>query len=313
MVRGKLFQGALKACMRNLFVCLSIIFMLFFSASLSPAYEVLVLKSADIKPYQEALNSFKKTCGCKATEINIHDLREGGLSNRIVTLHADAVFAIGSEALREAKSIRDIPVVHALTPANPSMGPEYGNISGVSMFISAQRQLDAVVRVFPRVRKIGCIYDEKNSGAFVQEAQQAADSLGLELVLSRVQSASEVPSRIDAMKKNIDLFWMLPDVTVINAETVNHLLLFSFQNRLPVFSFSSKYVEQGAVAALVIDPAEIGKQSGELMLKILSSPVRKGHTLQSPRKPGLVINRKVAAKLGIEIGPDIPEGPLDVR
>ncbi|MBI5634253.1 MAG: hypothetical protein HZA15_12335 [Nitrospirae bacterium] len=299
--------------MRNLVRCLPVFFMLFFFASFAFAHDVLVLKSADIKPYQEALDSFRRTCGCRTTEVNMQDLKEGELSNRIATLHVDAVFAIGSEALREAKSIRDIPVVHALTPVNPYSGPEHENISGVSMYISAQRQLEAMVRVFPGSRKIGCIYNEKNFGAFVQEAQQVADSLGLELVLSRVQSASEVPSRIDAMKKKIELFWMLPDVSVINAGTVNHLLLFSFENRLPVFSFSYKYVEQGAVAALIIDPAEIGKQSGELMHKILSSPIRKGHILQSPRKPGLVINRKVAAKLGIEIGSDIPEGPRDIR
>lgn len=284
-----------------------------FIPTVSSAYEVLVLKSADIMPYQEALEGFKKTCGCSTAEIFMHELKDSSLRSKIALHKANAIFAIGSDALKEASSIRNIPVVHALAPVIPYAGQEQDNISGVSMTVSAERQLNAIAKVFPRIRKIGCIYDEKNSGAFIKEAQQTAESLGLELVLSKVHSGAEVSSRIEAISRRVELIWMLPDVTVINSATVNQLLLFSFQNNVPIFSFSRKYVEQGAVAALINEPVDIGRQSGELMKSILSSPAERKRIIQSARRPVLFINRKIAAKLGLQISDEIPEGPLDVK
>ena len=56
------------------------------------------------------------------------------------------------------------------------------------------------------------------------------------------------------MQGKIDILWMLPDATVVTDETVELLLRFSFQHDVPMFSFSKKYVEVGAVASLDVDP-----------------------------------------------------------
>ena len=73
------------------------------------------------------------------------------------------------------------------------------------------------------------------------------------------------------MKGKIDIFWMLPDAEVITPETVDSILLFSFQNNVPVFSFSSKYVKMGALASLSVDPFALGAQTGELVAKKLDN------------------------------------------
>jgi len=109
------------------------------------------------------------------------------------------------------------------------------------------------------------------------------------------------------MQDKIDVFWMLPDTTVINAETVNSLLLFSFQNKIPIFAFATKYVEMGALAALNIDPVDLGVQAGEIMKRLLDQ--KKGGIAApvAPRKTVLTINRKIARKLGIDISKTILE------
>ncbi|MBI5848119.1 MAG: ABC transporter substrate-binding protein [Nitrospirae bacterium] len=276
----------------------------------SRASDVLVLKSSDIKPYQEALEGFKRTCRCTITEFLLRDAR-GELANKAAEIHARAIFAVGMDALSEAQAITEMPVVYAMVPSHPASARQ--NISGVSMRIPAEKQLAAMVRILPGAKRIGVVYDPKNSDGLMHDALRAAKEQNLELILSTVQGLGEVPSRIDGMKNRIDFFWMLPDTTVINPETLNHLFFFSFQNKVPIFSFSKKFVEQGAVAALSIDPVDVGAQAGEIMQKQLSKADSWPRLRQDVRKPLLMINRRIAAKMDARLGANVPEGEYDVR
>lgn len=96
---------------------------------------------------------------------------------------------------------------------------------------------------------------------------------------------------------------MLPDSTLLNSESVEYLMLFSFQNKVPVFSFSKQLVDRGAVAALSINPYDLGVQAGNIAR--LLSQGRKGPLRVYAEKPHLSVNRKVAAKIGVRIGNDI--------
>jgi putative ABC transport system substrate-binding protein len=79
--------------------------------------------------------------------------------------------------------------------------------------------------------------------------------LGFEIITREVTRPYEVSGAIENLRGKIDVFWMLPDPIVITPETFNSILLFSFQNKVPVFSFSNKYVKMGALASLSADPA----------------------------------------------------------
>jgi putative ABC transport system substrate-binding protein len=305
-MRGHLLQGAFRSFVRAIGRYLPGFITLLCLASPSTAYEVLVLKSADVKPYQDSLEGFKRTCGCTVTELSLRDMEKNGITKKAAAAKADAVLAIGIDALKAVRAIKDIPVVYTLVPTHPD-ATEQKNLSGVSMVIPADKQLDSMLRTFPSARNIGCIFDAKYSDAFVKDAVQAAKARGVELVLSRVQSPAEVPSKIDAMKNRVDVFWMLPDLTVANAETANYILLFSFKNRVPVFTFSKKYLDQGAVAALVVDPEDLGMQAGEIMKKVLSASGERSRILQDARKAVPLVNKRIADKLGIRLGEDFLE------
>jgi putative ABC transport system substrate-binding protein len=187
------------------------------------------------------------------------------------------------------------------------------NISGVSMEIPAGKFLAAIREVFPKARRVGIIYNPGQSDAFVRQALGAAQQQGITLVLHKAERSSEVPSLIDALRGKIDVFLMLPDVTVVTPETVKYLLLFSFQSKVPVFSFSDKYVEMGALAALSIVPFDIGVQAGEMARK-LSNGYSNGTPYRvDARKAVLSINRTVAGKLGIRISDTVLKKAEDVH
>jgi len=101
------------------------------------------------------------------------------------------------------------------------------------------------------------------------------------------------------MKDTIDVFWMLPDLTVITPETVEFLLLFSFENKIPLFTFSEKYVEMGAFLSMDIDAFDMGRQAGEMASEILAGEDVKKIEQTYARKAIVSTNLLIARKLGI--------------
>jgi putative ABC transport system substrate-binding protein len=96
---------------------------------------------------------------------------------------------------------------------------------------------------------------------------------------------------------------MLPDATVVTGDTVELLLRFSFQHAVPIFSFSKKYVEMGAVASLDVDPYDMGVQAAEILSKVAahhSDAIR-----VYARKSHLTVNKNVAAKMGLPIRDEV--------
>lgn len=281
--------------------------MLFYVSS-SYAFTAAVLKSSDIKPYSEAVEGFEEQCGCAVEEFNLADLDRLDVLKTLLNVNPDLILVVGFDALTvahaEIMSIRRLPVVYAMIPQFPSFVLDDNNISGVTMRVGAGRYLDAILDILPGAKRVGVVYDPKNLEPFVKEAVEAARAKGVELVLRKVSRPADAPSLIDGLKGTVDTVWMLPDITVINPIIVEHLLLFSFQNRIPVFTFSRKYVELGAVASLDIIPSDIGRQAGGIAKELITGkskpPVR-----VDAKKAVLAINRRIALKLGIKIRDEI--------
>jgi putative ABC transport system substrate-binding protein len=286
-------------------VVLQIILLFLLPAVSSQANDVVVLKSANIKPYNDALKGFKGSCGCNVLEVDLGQVGAGNISKKLAEFDPDMVLAIGMDALSRAQAVTDLPVIYAMVLPSQFPGQIKKNVSGVSMDIPPAKILGTIQEIFPAARRVGIVYDPRHSDSFVSGALYAAEQRGIRLLLKEAGRPSEVPSVIDMMRGKIDVFWMLPDVTVTTPETVKYLLLFSFQNRVPVFSFSGKYVEMGALAALNIVPFDIGVQAGE-MAKKLSNGRNNGMPIRvDARKTELSVNRTVARKLGIRISDDV--------
>jgi putative ABC transport system substrate-binding protein len=284
-------------------IVLHLILLFLLSAVSSQAYDVVVLKSANIKPYEDALKGFKSSCGCKIQEVDPGQFGAGKMKQD--HFKGDMVLAIGVDALRSAQTVADLPVIYAMVLPSEFPGQIKENVSGVSLDVPAAKILETIREIFPDATRIGIVYDPRHDDSLISEALHAAHQRGIGLVLKSAGAPSEVPSLIDQMRGKIDVFWMLPDATVITPETVKYLLLFSFRNKIPVFSFSSKYVEMGAVAALNIVPYDIGVQAGELAQK-LSNGWKNGTPIRvDARKTELSVNRTVARKLGIRISDDV--------
>lgn len=276
---------------------------MFLTLCYSPAeagQEIVAVQSMRIRPYEEAIEGFRSVCNARMNRLVLRELQGRDVVDKINEIRPEMVLAIGRDALLRVKMVKEIPVVYLMV-LNPRSALDCDNITGVCMDISQKEQLTSVCRVLPHVKNIGLLYDPVRTGHFAERAQHAATEIGIKLIANRIDRPMDVPLTVNGMKGKIDLFWMLPDLTVITPETVEFLLLFSLENEIPVLAFSEKYVELGALMSIGIDAFDIGRQAGEMAQEILSGRDVKRVQPVDARKSVISINMKIAEKLGIVI------------
>lgn len=265
------------------------------------------MQSLRVKPYNEALAGFRSICSAEAQRFVLAETSRSEILRRIGEDKPSMILAIGGDALNTVRGIADVPIVYLMVPVQQLPTADEGNITGVSITIAPERQLSLLRKALPSVNRIGVIYDPSKSGLFFRKARAFAKGDGLELVGREARSQKEIPSLLQSMRGSIDVFWMLPDTTVVTPETVQYFLLFSLDSRIPVVSFSEKYVEQGALLSFDIDHVDLGRQAGEMARRILAGSPAARIPAASPREVRLTVNSKVARKLGKTISHDILE------
>lgn len=274
------------------------------------AAEIVVLKSSDVGYYTQAVHGFKQALPAQ-THMVEYTLRDGGPDAREVGQsiragHPDLVLAVGLNAALAAKlEIPDLPVVFCLV-LNPELhGLPAGNMTGVLMKIPHQQQLESIKSVAPRARRIGVLYDEHQQAATISAAKHQAKLLGLQLIGRAVTKRGEVPGALMALLPQIDLLWVLPDQTVVTDESLPFLLESAFDAKIPLFGFSSTFVQRGALGAVVIEPLDAGIQAAQLAAAILRDPPTGGMRMVQPNHPKLVLNLNTAEHLGLTLAPDL--------
>lgn len=276
------------------------LFLISLSLLAEAAQDVVVVKGYSIKPFEDAVKGFKDACRCRITEFDLSETDGSGVLNDVRRMRPSVVFAVGADALSLLKDIEGLPIVYAMALNPASISSSRDNFFGVSMEIPPEKQIEEFHNALPSVKRIGIVYDPKKTPAsFIKKAMIAAESRGITIVGREVGSSKKVISAINSMGTGIDAFWMLPDTTVVTPETVEFIFLYSLENRMPVLTFSEKYIEMGALMSISADPFDMGRQAGGLARKIIDDEYV-GNTPLSP-KPAIAINKEVAKKLGIRI------------
>ena len=255
-----------------------------------------MIKETEIKPFRDAIEGFKSACGCTVAELELSDAYA---IDKAAKARPDAIFVVGTRALRKASAIKNIPLVYTLVMPSEEAEHEADNVSGVSMDVSPDVYLGAMTKLVPGVKRIGVLSDPEQTGPHVKEALVAARARGLTLVVRTIARPKEATKALEELRGKIDAFWLLPDPTVVTPASVHYLMLFSFQNNLPVFSFSQRYTDLGAVASLGVDPFDLGVQAAGLAKRLVRG--EKGPLREHARGGSLSVNRKVADKMGLNI------------
>ncbi|MDU9047414.1 MAG: ABC transporter substrate binding protein [Candidatus Electrothrix sp. Rat3] len=292
---------------------LVVIIILFLSlADRSFGYEIVVLKSRTSKVNQHIQKIFtgefnQRTLqrGLKSiqpnqmTEVVISRGNEGGSARKIQSIDPDLILALGAQALEEALLVPDIPVVHLLVVHPETIIDKSKPVIGVSLSVPPKVQLDEMNRYFPEVKRIGLVYNPKQSQKIIEKLKSLRPDL--KFIALATEDIAAVPDLIHSLRGKVDLLWMLPDLTTTNQMTIQSYVLFSIRNKIPLLTFSKKLFKYGATIAVTFDIDDMAKQAAVLAMDMLLHPVRSEQVALVAPRLRILINRKMAAKLGISI------------
>ena len=123
---------------------------------------ILVVQSMSIKPYNDAIRGFKSICPARAASLISADLDEADVADRVRKDNPELILAVGMDALEKVRSISDVPVVYLMVLNPRPLIQDNRSITGVSMYIQPEKQLDVFRQVLPHASRVGILYDPQN-------------------------------------------------------------------------------------------------------------------------------------------------------
>jgi len=235
------------------------------------------------------------------------------IANDFATADHDLILAIATPtAQAAAQTITDVPIlITAVTePQEAGLVDSWeapgGNVSGTSDLNPVAEQLGLVMELAPDAESIGIVYSagEVNSEIQVTLAQEAADELGVELELATVTNSGEVQQAADSL--DVDAFYVPTDNTVVSA--LESLLQVAETKSLPVVVGEGDSVERGGVATYGIDYEQLGRQTGEMAVRILQEGADPAEmSIEEQSEFLLIVNPAAAERMGVEIPADLLE------
>lgn len=274
------------------------------------AGEIAVLKSADLPYYEQAIAGFKAELSGTTSikDYNLYGQLEQGreIAKSLRASPPDLVLAVGLKAAMAAKlEIFDTPVVFCMVLNPETYGLPTSNMTGVAVRTSAEIQLSALHSMMPDRNRIGILYDENQSGTFVHDAFQATKRLGLDLVAVPIHRPDDIPIAVRALLPKVDVLWLIQDQLVVSESAIPFFLESTLSAKIPLFTFSSTLVQQGALGALVLDPWTVGQQTARIARARLKEHRTSGGYIEPPEHPQLALNLNSAEYLGITLTPEV--------
>lgn len=234
------------------------------------------------------------------------------ISQQFASGNLDLVLAVATPAAQAtAQNITDIPVLFTavtdavsaeLVDSNEAPG---GNVTGTSDIAPIEQQLELLQQLVPDAKSIGIVYasGEVNSQVQVDEVTKAAEPLGLSVNTQTVTTVNEIQQAVEALG-DVDVIYVPTDNMVVSG--ISSLVQVAEQKQIPVIGAESGTVEGGALATLGIDYTELGRQTGEMALRILQDGEDPATMpVETATEFTYVINEDAAERQGVEIPQEI--------
>ncbi|WP_108650985.1 ABC transporter substrate-binding protein [Dongshaea marina] len=276
------------------------------------------------KIYTEAMQGIKdglQLNGINYEAVEIHSYRDVNLAKKNLKnmdqMELDVIYSLSSAGTKLIKEQQlKTPVIATVInhPASLGISSEKknsgGSITGTSYYVDAKKQLALYQTIFPKIKKVGMIFDGNNPAGYLAEEpfmREASRKGGAEFVSVPVIEKTELLKAAQQLvAEDVDII-VIPTNRLVygNLETV---LEVTDKHGIPLVSMNKQGVENGALAALYADTYNLGRQAANLASPIISQGKSPGEIgFEYIEEPDIILNLKVAGKLGV----DVPSFVLD--
>jgi len=226
--------------------------------------------------------------------------------------HVQLLLTVGSLATQTAlQEAEGIPTIASMIFSAEELRKS-PNATGVVLDFALETQLQWLQKITPQSKTIGVLFNPRENRAKIDAATKVAQSLGLTLLTSEVETPQALPEALENLARRAEVLWGITDQTVLSPQTAEPILLFSFRNRIPFTGLSTSWAKAGALYALDRDYKDIGMQCGEIAAKILQGTAANTIPPQSPRKVFYALNLKTAEHMKLTIPETLVEGAQQV-
>jgi putative ABC transport system substrate-binding protein len=277
------------------------------ASSARGAGEVLIVKSSDAEPYQQAEAAVRDELTRQHYSIRASSLNEITQSGAAAAAkHAVAVLAVGTPAAKflHVQLPPAIPLTYCMVSSPQESGLSQGREScGVTTDVPLAEQMKIISEALPQARAIGFLYrgDNAEGKMLAQEMRKAAPA-GWRVEPIAVNEFSSVAAAITALtQKKPDIIWTAADSRLYDTAAVRALLLSALRSKIPVWGFSPAFVRAGGLVGIGVDPKAQGKQAAALLVNLLEQPSNVGQRVQGAREYQIAVNLIVARQLGVQV------------
>jgi putative tryptophan/tyrosine transport system substrate-binding protein len=236
--------------------------------------------------------------------------RTGEAVAEFARMKVDDIFVGGdSEVLAAKRATATIPIV-AVAVGDPvgnglieSLAHPGGNITGMSLALSetAGKRLELLREVVPGLKRVAIFGNFGNPLVAPERnaATAAAHALGLDTIISGVQTVEDIAPTIESLKENADALYVCEDpFTVVKSATITAATLAA---RLPTMRLLRVSTERGALVSYGPDLFDLWRRGIELADKILRGTKPADIPFEQLTKFDLAINLKTAKAIGLTI------------
>lgn len=256
---------------------------------------VLVVTTSGVEPYQAAAAAARKLVAERwpATPAVVSYDKSSGILPTLPGEPDDIVIAVGSSAVQALAGTTTANLVGCMTMSSQAFGARKLAASLVLEF-PAESQIEWLRQILPGARAVGLVFAQAEAAGRQDAFVTAARKAGLNVNLYPVGTPSELGAAADRAAVETEVLMVLADSLTMSPQSAKQMLLSSFRGKVPLVGLSDPWVKAGALYALDWDFDDIGKQCGQLALKLNPTPV-------FPRTVRLSVNVRTARYMKIEL------------
>ncbi|MBB3658818.1 putative ABC transport system substrate-binding protein [Rhizobium sp. BK650] len=258
------------------------------------------LAAAGYKEGENLKFVFESAQGNPATAAQIARQFAGDEPNVIVPISTPSAQAVVS-------ATRDIPVV--FTAVSDPLGAQLvknmdkpgGNVTGLSDMSPVGEHIALIKEILPNAKTIGYLYNsgEANSVSLLAALKAEAAKAGVTIVESAATKSAEVQGAARALVGRADAIYIPTDNTIISA--LEGAVAVAEESKLPLFTADTDSVSRGSIAALGFNYYDVGKQTGEIVVRVLKGENPGDIAVKTAAGSDLVVNKGAAAKMGVTL------------
>lgn len=261
--------------------------------------KVLVINSdASVAKYGEVQDAFRETIGADAmTQLDLSKAGESGLKRALAADQAGVIYCIGGNAYQMvAKLAKGRPIVLSTAINWQRFKTDPRTTRVIANELPAVVQLTLFRHFFPKLQRVGTVYNPAINKQWFEQAVQAGKEVGVEVIGRTVTRSSQVGAALAELTSHVDALWLTPDPVVLeNEAAAQRYFTQADVARKPVFTYSSAFTGLGAALVLAPDMPTIGRQAAGLVQDHASA-----QAVSTPAGSEVTLNLKRVQQYGLD-------------